>query len=88
MGGFEDDYRDICSAVAYLTSKFGYVIDLVVGHSRGSVAAMRWVCLSEEGQGVRGFVNASGRYRMRVSVTHFMRPLIIHSHSSSPAYLW
>ena len=88
MGGFEDDYRDICSAVAYLTNKFGYVIDLVVGHSRGSVAAMRWVCLSEEGQGVRGFVNASGRYRMRVSVTRCICPLPIYLRSFSPAYLW
>lgn len=72
MGGFEDDFADISAAVAYLTSQFGYVIDLVIGHSRGSVAAMRWVCCSKEGQGVRGFVNASGRYRMRVSAVPFL----------------
>ncbi|KAI0345750.1 ectomycorrhiza-regulated esterase [Trametopsis cervina] len=62
--GFDDDVEDISSIVAYLTSKFGYVVDLLVGHSRGSVAGMKWMCTAKEGQGVRGYVNASGRYRM------------------------
>jgi uncharacterized protein len=67
MGGFQDDADDISAAVAYLTSQFGYKIDLLVGHSRGAVAGIRWMCTEKEGQDVRGFVNASGRYRMDVS---------------------
>ena len=67
MSGFDDDAEDINAVVAYLTSKFGYVVDLVVGHSRGVVASIRWMCTAKEAQGVRGFVNASGRYRMDVS---------------------
>lgn len=78
MGAFEEDIDDIVAAVAFLNSHFGYVVDLVVGHSRGSVAAMRWVCVTKEGQGVRAFVNASGRYRMRVS------PLSLCHHHSTP----
>ena len=53
----------------HLTREYGYVIDLVVGHSRGSVAGLIWLCRypKEEMGTVRGFVNVSGRYRMSVS---------------------
>jgi hypothetical protein len=61
---------DLLVVVEYLKTHFGYVIDLVVGHSRGSVVGMHWICTSEEGRNVSGFVNASGRYRMAVSSTH------------------
>ncbi|KAI0699121.1 ectomycorrhiza-regulated esterase [Cytidiella melzeri] len=67
MGGFEDDVEDLNAVVAYLTNKLGYLVDIIVGHSRGVVAAIRWMCTAKEAQGVRGFVNASGRYRMNVS---------------------
>jgi len=51
--------------VAYLTSDlFGYEIDLVVAHSRASISALRWMCTSEEGRRLGGFVNVAGRYRM------------------------
>lgn len=55
------------TVVAYLRSTYGYEVDMVVGHSRGSVAGMHWLCTSEEGKRVRAFVNVSGRYRMHVS---------------------
>jgi len=54
------------TVVAYLRNTYGYEIDLVVGHSRGSVVGMYWLCTSEEGQRARGMINVSGRYRMHV----------------------
>ncbi len=51
----------------YLTTYFGYHIDLMVGHCRGTIL-VRWLCTTGEGKPVSGFENVSGRYRMRVSV--------------------
>lgn len=67
MGALHEDLEDLEVVVQYLSKEFGYVVDLVVGHSRGSVVAMRWLCIAEEAKHVRGFVNVSGRYRMEVS---------------------
>ncbi|THH17825.1 hypothetical protein EUX98_g9054 [Antrodiella citrinella] len=64
FGGFLDEVQDLTAIVAYLTTHYGYEIDLLVAHSRGVVDAFRWMCTSEEGKNVRGFVNVSGRYRM------------------------
>ncbi|KAI0086548.1 ectomycorrhiza-regulated esterase [Irpex rosettiformis] len=83
MAGFDDDAEDISAVVAYLTSKFGYVVDLIVAHSRGVVAAIRWMCTAQEAQSVRGFVNASGRYRMDLiydSHKSFLEDLEKHGH--------
>jgi homoserine acetyltransferase len=67
MGGFLEDIADMRVVVQHLVAEFGYKVDLVVGHSRGSVAALSWMCDSDEGRNVRGFVNVSGRYRMNAS---------------------
>lgn len=64
QGALDDDVLDLITVVEYLKATFGYTIDLVVGHSRGSVVAMHWICTSEDGRKISGFVNASGRYRM------------------------
>lgn len=66
MGAFDNDIDDIKAVVAYLTSELGYIIDLLVGHSRGVVAMFRWMCTTKESSSVRGFVNVAGRYRMPV----------------------
>jgi len=55
---------DLEVVVEYLKSKFGYKIDVLIGHSRGSVVAFHWVCKSEDGRRISAFVNVSGRYRM------------------------
>ncbi|KAJ3881980.1 ectomycorrhiza-regulated esterase [Lentinula edodes] len=65
QGGLDNDLEDIRVVVDFLKVRYGYVIDLVVGHSRGSIVAFRWICTSEEGASISGFVNASGRYRMK-----------------------
>jgi len=53
--------------VKHLESKYGYVVTMIVSHSRGSGAAMRYLCTHDEvAANVRWFVNVSGRYRMRV----------------------
>lgn len=66
MDALEEDVQDLRVVSEHLVTHYGYRIDLVVGHSRGSVAAMRWLCTSETGKKVVGFVNVSGRYRMEV----------------------
>ncbi|KAK0497774.1 hypothetical protein EDD18DRAFT_1308901 [Armillaria luteobubalina] len=52
--GLEDEVVDISVVVDYLEKTFGYQVDLIVGHSRASIVAFRWLC----------FVNISERYRM------------------------
>ncbi|KAG7444200.1 ectomycorrhiza-regulated esterase [Guyanagaster necrorhizus] len=69
QGSLEDDVVDIGVVVDYLEKTFGYQVDLVVGHSRGSIVGIHWLCTSEVGKKVSGFVNVSGRYRMRVAET-------------------
>ncbi|KAF9562639.1 ectomycorrhiza-regulated esterase [Agrocybe pediades] len=64
QGALTDDLEDIQAVVDFLKSRYGYVVDLLVGHSRGSIASFRWLSTSEDGKKVSGFVNASGRYRM------------------------
>ncbi|KAI6117871.1 Alpha/Beta hydrolase protein [Pisolithus croceorrhizus] len=63
-GGFAEDVQDLVTVVAFLRDNYGYEIDMVVGHSRGSVVGMHWLCTSEEGKRVTAVVNVSGRYRM------------------------
>ncbi|KIK98979.1 hypothetical protein PAXRUDRAFT_610013 [Paxillus rubicundulus Ve08.2h10] len=65
-GGFHEDIEDLVTVVAYLRTTYGYEIDVVVGHSRGSLIGMCWLCTSEEGKRVRALVNVSGRYRMHL----------------------
>ena len=51
--------------VKYLKSKYGYVVTMMVSHSRAAIATMRYLCTHEEvAASVRCFVNVSGRYRM------------------------
>lgn len=63
-GGFAEDVQDLVTVVAFLRGNYGYEIDMIVGHSRGSVVGMHWLCTSEEGKHVTAVVNVSGRYRM------------------------
>ena len=72
QGGLDDDLVDLQAVVDYLKQTYGYVMELVVGHSRGSVVAFRWISTTEDGRRVSAFVNASGRYRMAVRVTNFL----------------
>lgn len=64
QGALADDLVDLQAVVDYLKFTYGYVIELLVGHSRGSIIAFRWLATTEDGRKVGAFVNASGRYRM------------------------
>ncbi|KAI6129710.1 ectomycorrhiza-regulated esterase [Pisolithus croceorrhizus] len=72
-GSHGKDARDLVTVVAFLRNNYGYEIDMVVGHSRGSVVGMHWLCTSEEGKRVTAVVNVSGHrmrtYKEKVSVT-------------------
>ncbi|KAF9453161.1 alpha/beta-hydrolase [Macrolepiota fuliginosa MF-IS2] len=65
QGALDEDIQDLNAVVAYLKSTYGYKIELIVGHSRGSLVAFRWIATTEDGRNVPAFVNVSGRYRMR-----------------------
>ncbi|KIM42967.1 hypothetical protein M413DRAFT_443787 [Hebeloma cylindrosporum] len=64
QGALVNDLVDLQAVVDYLKATYGYVIELLVGHSRGSIVAFRWLATTEDGRKVSAFVNASGRYRM------------------------
>ncbi|KAJ7644471.1 Alpha/Beta hydrolase protein [Roridomyces roridus] len=64
-GAFQADVDDLSAVVKHLQSVYGYIVDMIVGHSRGSLVGMRWLCTAPEARTVTTFVNASGRYRMR-----------------------
>jgi alpha/beta superfamily hydrolase len=66
QGALHEDVEDLQAVVDHLKAQYGYVVDLVVGHSRGSIVAFRWIATSEDGRKVSAYVNASGRYRMEV----------------------
>ena len=61
--------QDLKAVAAYITSTYGYEIELVVGHSRGSIVGLRWIATTEIGRQVPAYINVSARYRMRVSLS-------------------
>ncbi|PBK91051.1 hypothetical protein ARMGADRAFT_1082280 [Armillaria gallica] len=61
----EQDTEDPHVVTEYLTTYFGYHIDLIVGHCCGTILVVRWLCTTGEGKTVSGFENVSSRYRMR-----------------------
>ncbi|TCD65525.1 hypothetical protein EIP91_002533 [Steccherinum ochraceum] len=63
--GFTDAIEDLAAVEAYLSSQYGYEVDIIVAHSMGVASALKWVCTSDAGKHIRGVVNISGRYRMR-----------------------
>ncbi|KAJ7904807.1 ectomycorrhiza-regulated esterase [Mycena leptocephala] len=64
QSAFVDDLEDLSAVAQYLLNVYGYVVTTVIGHSRGSIVGMRWLCTAPEACNVTAFVNASGRYRM------------------------
>lgn len=78
MSALDEDLEDLKVVAQYLQTNYGYNIELVVGHSRGSVVAMRWIATTEMGRRVQGFVNVSGRYRMEVRTAIIMYTRWIH----------
>lgn len=80
LGALADDVEDLRVVVAYLVQEYGYKIDLLVGHSRGSIVAMRWLCTSDEGKHVGGFVNVSARYKMDRVLQSTKPPFKLNEH--------
>ena len=70
MGEIPNDVDDIQVVVDYLSKTHGYTVRVLVGHSRGSIAGLRWMCTSPDAKEVKGFVNVAGRYRMEASYMH------------------
>lgn len=63
-GNFDSDVADISVVAKHLQSAFGYVVTMVVSHSKASQSAIKYLCTHEEvATNVNCFVNVSGRYR-------------------------
>jgi len=73
--GLASDVVDIDVVVKYLKSKFGYVVTMMVSHSRGSMVTMRYLCTFEDAANVKYLVNVSGRYRMVSKLARLTRKL-------------
>ncbi|KAF4577417.1 hypothetical protein EYR36_005405 [Pleurotus pulmonarius] len=71
QGAIHEDIEDLLLVVEHLKKTYGYVVDLVVGHSRGSIVGFHWISHYPDGRSVSAFVNASGRYRMQVWKSSF-----------------
>ena len=72
--------------VKYLNSKYGYVVTMMVSHSRGSMVAMRYLCTNEEvAADVKCFVNVSGRYRMVRPIVCTFWEYLIHAIVAFPS---
>ena len=62
---FNSDIVDMDAVIKYLKSEYGYVVTMMICHSKAAVATMRYLCTHEEvAASVTCFVNVSGRYRM------------------------
>ncbi|KZS92220.1 ectomycorrhiza-regulated esterase [Sistotremastrum niveocremeum HHB9708] len=48
----------------------GYIVALVIAHSRASISALRWINFSPTGRKVEWLVNISGRYRIEKQGGH------------------
>lgn len=64
-GDFNSDIVDLDVVVKHLMSTYGYVVTMIVSHSKGSKVAMRYLCTHGDiAADVKCFVNVAGRYRM------------------------
>lgn len=68
MSAFDNDLADIRTVVAFLSTELGYIVDLIIGHSRGAIVAFKWISSTPEGRRVSYFVNCSGRNRTKVNI--------------------
>jgi len=59
---------------------------MLVGHSRGSVVALYWICKFEDGKRVSAMVNVSGRYRMPLIYNRFMKSKNFQSDMDTKGY--
>ncbi|EAU86091.2 hypothetical protein CC1G_07170 [Coprinopsis cinerea okayama7 len=88
QGALHEDLEDLQAVADYLKAKYGYSIDLVIGHSRGSIAGFRWLATSEDGRKVSAFVNVSGRYRMEKIVESAAGKLWSEAFARQGYYEW
>lgn len=61
-GHFERDIEDIDAAVKLMRQERGYLLDTVIGHSRGALSVFKYVTLNPDG--FRCLVNVAGRQIM------------------------
>ena len=87
-GDFNSDIVDLDVVVKHLESKYGYVVTMMVSHSRASMVTIPYLCTHREvAANVECFVNVSGRYRMVKSIMVIIfgnLRFILRSRSSLP----
>lgn len=88
QGALSEDLEDVQAVVDYLKAQLGYVVELVVGHSRGSIVGFRWMAASDDGRKTPAFVNVSGRYRMEKIVDSEAGQLWVEAFEKQGYYEW
>ncbi|KAJ8081034.1 hypothetical protein PM082_017874 [Marasmius tenuissimus] len=89
--GMENDVEDLRTVVAFLSQTYGYHVDLVIAHSRGSLVGFRWMCTLTLAEGERfpsGYVNLSARYRMKDTYNSSNVQLFRKSFKEQGFHIW
>lgn len=60
------DVADLQIIYDYVTKKLGYVVDVIVAHSRGANTSFLWMCTSPDAAGVTRLVSVSSRFAFMV----------------------
>ncbi|CAL1713224.1 unnamed protein product [Somion occarium] len=61
-GSLLTDVADLQIIYDYVTKKLGYVVDVIVAHSRGANTSFLWMCTSPDAAGVTRLVSVSSRF--------------------------
>ncbi|KAG1057253.1 hypothetical protein G6F46_010801 [Rhizopus delemar] len=81
-----EDVEDIHTVAEYFEHQLGYEIYAVIGHSRGSVAGLKYATSCEKP--LSFFVNVSGRYKMNDNQIYRNRPEIGAALQSQGYFDW
>ncbi|PKY42475.1 alpha/beta-hydrolase [Rhizophagus irregularis] len=67
FSNFQEDVEDIDTVVKYLEKEFGYKLYAAIGHSKGSVAILKYACYVN--RNITHVINISARYNMAAGLS-------------------
>ncbi|CAB4401571.1 tyrosine phosphatase family-domain-containing protein [Rhizophagus irregularis DAOM 181602=DAOM 197198] len=67
FSNFQEDVEDIDTVVKYLEKEFGYKLYAAIGHSKGSVAILKYACYVN--RNISHVINISARYNMAAGLS-------------------
>lgn len=68
MGRLLNEQEDIQTVATYLSTQRSYKVVLVIAHSQANLGALKWVCTTEQGRAIEGYVMVSSRIRDIASI--------------------